>query len=47
LVKCGVPESQIEVSPFSTVLDNSEYFSHRKEKGKTGRMMALIGVRKL
>jgi polyphenol oxidase len=46
LVKCGVPESQIEVSPFSTVLDNKEYFSHRKEKGKTGRMMALIGIRK-
>jgi polyphenol oxidase len=46
LVKCGVPENQIEVSPYSTVLDYSEYFSHRKEKGKTGRMMALIGVRK-
>jgi polyphenol oxidase len=46
LVKCGVPENQIEVSPFSTVLNNNEYFSHRKEKGKTGRMMALIGIRK-
>ncbi len=46
LVKCGVPENQIEVSPYSTVLDNNEYFSHRKEKGKTGRMMALIGVKK-
>jgi polyphenol oxidase len=46
LVKCGVPENQIEVSPLSTVLDNNEYFSHRKEKGKTGRIMALIGIRK-
>ncbi len=46
LVKCGVPENQIEVSSFSTVLNNNEYFSHRKEKGETGRMMALIGVRK-
>lgn len=46
LMKCGVPENQIEISKFSTVLDNQDYFSHRKEKGKTGRMMALIGVRK-
>jgi polyphenol oxidase len=46
LMKCGVPENQIEISPYSTVLDNNNYFSHRKEKGKTGRMMALIGVRK-
>ena len=46
LIKCGVPENQIEVSTFSTVLDNDTYFSHRKEKGKTGRMVALIGVKK-
>jgi polyphenol oxidase len=46
LLKCGVPENQIEVSPYSTVLDNDAYFSHRKEKGKTGRMIALIGVKK-
>jgi polyphenol oxidase len=46
LIKCGIPESQIEVSPYSTVLNNQDYFSHRKEKGKTGRMMALIGVKK-
>jgi polyphenol oxidase len=46
LMKCGIPENQIEISSFSTVLDNHDYFSHRKEKGKTGRMMALIGVRK-
>ena len=46
LIKCGVPENQIEVSPFSTVLDNDAYFSHRKEKGKTGRMIAIIGVKK-
>ena len=46
LMKCGVPENQIEISSFSTVLDNKDYFSHRKEKGKIGRMMALIGVKK-
>lgn len=46
LIKCGVPENQIEISPYSTILNNDNYFSHRKEKGKTGRMMALIGVKK-
>lgn len=46
LLKCGVPENQIEVSPYSTVLNNDTYFSHRKEKGKTGRMITLIGVKK-
>ena len=46
LIKCGIPENQIEISSFSTVLDNKDYFSHRKEKGKTGRMIALIGLKK-
>ena len=41
----GVPETQVEVSPFSTVLHNADYFSHRLEKGMTGRMMAVIGIR--
>lgn len=41
----GIPESGIGISPFSTVLNNREYFSHRLEKGVTGRMMAVIGMR--
>jgi len=45
LLAFGVPENQIEISPFSTVLNNEDYFSHRKEKGATGRMMAVIGLR--
>jgi YfiH family protein len=44
LLEAGVPENQIEISPFSTVLDNHLYFSYRKEKGHTGRMMAVIGM---
>lgn len=40
----GIPEKQLEVSPFSTVLHNEDYFSHRKEGGVTGRMMAGIGI---
>ncbi len=40
----GVPEQQIELSPYSTVLHNADYFSHRLENGVTGRMMAVIGL---
>ena len=46
LLAFGVPEKQIEISPYSTVLDNRDYFSYRKENGKTGRMLAIIGMRK-
>ena len=44
LLAFGVPENQIEISPRSTVLHNEDYFSHRKEKGTTGRMLAVIGM---
>ena len=40
----GVAESHMETSPYSTVLNNDDYFSHRKEKGTTGRMLAVIGI---
>lgn len=39
----GMPEHQIGISPYSTVLNNQDYFSHRLEKGLTGRMVAVIG----
>lgn len=45
LYRFGVPAAQVEVSTRSTVLHNTDYFSHRKEKGTTGRMMAVIGMR--
>ena len=41
----GIPEGRIEISPRSTVLNNADYFSHRKEKGVTGRMLAVIGIK--
>jgi len=44
LQECGIPGHRIEISPCSTVLNNDDYFSHRKEKGATGRMMAVIGM---
>lgn len=44
LLAFGIPESQIEVSDYCTVEDNERFFSHRKEKGQTGRMLAGIGM---
>ena len=34
---------QIEIDPACTVGNNVDFFSHRIEKGMTGRMLALIG----
>lgn len=48
LTHFGIPASQIEVSPFSTVLNNDDYFSYRaavSRAGQTGRMLAVIGLR--
>jgi YfiH family protein len=42
LLAAGLQENQIEVSPHCTFVQNDQYFSHRKEKGKTGRMLAGI-----
>ncbi|WP_247235243.1 peptidoglycan editing factor PgeF [Telluribacter sp. SYSU D00476] len=40
----GIPEDQVEVSPYSTVLHNEDYFSYRLEKGQTGRLLAAIAI---
>ncbi len=40
-----VPDSGLEISGYSTVFHNADYFSHRLERGTTGRMVALIGLR--
>ena len=45
LMAAGVPLDQIEISEYCTYGNNDLFFSHRKEKGKTGRMMAVIGLR--
>ncbi|MFN0014344.1 MAG: peptidoglycan editing factor PgeF [Saprospiraceae bacterium] len=44
LLAGGLPAHHIETSPYSTVLHNKDYFSHRKESGVTGRMLAVIGL---
>jgi len=45
LADAGVPDSQIEVSDLCTACRTDLLFSYRREGAKTGRMMAVIGVR--
>ncbi|HYL92429.1 MAG TPA: polyphenol oxidase family protein, partial [Alphaproteobacteria bacterium] len=44
LLAAGVPEKQIMALAGCTSCDTRRFFSHRAEKGKTGRMMAVIGI---
>jgi YfiH family protein len=46
LLAAGIPESQIEVMKHCTSCDTKTLFSYRAERGKTGRMMAVAGIRK-
>lgn len=45
LVRAGVPENQITMLKHCTSCNRRRFFSHRAEKGITGRMMAVVGVR--
>ncbi|MEC9486389.1 MAG: peptidoglycan editing factor PgeF [Prosthecochloris sp.] len=47
LVDAGIPSIRISASPFCTFLDNRHFYSYRKEQGRTGRMLTLIGIRPL
>lgn len=38
--------SKIEVSPLCTFCEETLFFSHRRDKGVTGRMAGAIGIRK-
>lgn len=44
LIQAGLSAQNVEISAYSTVLHNADYFSYRYEKGLTGRMLATIGV---
>jgi YfiH family protein len=46
LLAAGVPAKSIEASPPCTNCHPDLLFSYRAEKGKTGRMMAVVGIRK-
>ncbi|MGD6803597.1 peptidoglycan editing factor PgeF [Rossellomorea vietnamensis] len=39
----GVPSENISISQICTVCEQEEFFSHRRDNGKTGRIMSFIG----
>ncbi|WP_102271535.1 peptidoglycan editing factor PgeF [Cytobacillus massiliigabonensis] len=43
LLHAGVLEENIQVSDFCTSCHEEHFFSHRRDKGSTGRMMSFIG----
>jgi YfiH family protein len=45
LIEAGVPEKQISVSDLCTACRTDLLFSYRREGAKTGRMMAVIGIK--
>jgi len=45
LLKAGMPAEQISVLAHCTSCETKKFFSHRAEKGVTGRMMAMVGIR--
>jgi polyphenol oxidase len=45
LIAAGVPARQITALNDCTACDTRHFFSHRAEKGRTGRMMAVIGIK--
>ena len=45
LIAAGVAAKNISVSPLCTSCHSDLLFSYRKEKGVTGRMMAVAGIR--
>lgn len=44
LLEAGIPEKQITALPECTACDPLTFFSHRAERGRTGRMMAVAGI---
>lgn len=46
IIKAGIMPTNIEISTLCTACHPEYFFSYRKEKGKTGRMMSWIGLKK-
>jgi YfiH family protein len=44
LKNAGISESRIECSSYCTGCRTDKFYSHRKENGKTGRMLGFIGL---
>lgn len=47
LAEAGLPGEHVEISPCCTASDTGQFFSHRAEQGRTGRMMGAIGLLRL
>ena len=45
LLNANISSEQIKITDYCTSCSNDLFFSHRKEKGNTGRMMSYIGIR--
>lgn len=45
LLKAGVKLENIELTNYCTSCDHQEFFSHRRDHGKTGRMLSFIGLK--
>ncbi|HEY2169943.1 MAG TPA: peptidoglycan editing factor PgeF [Candidatus Angelobacter sp.] len=45
LLAAGVPEANITALKDCTVCEPKKFFSHRRERGKTGRQMAIVGIK--
>lgn len=43
LLQCGVLRHNIEITNYCTFRDEEMFFSHRRDHGKTGRMLGFIG----
>jgi polyphenol oxidase len=43
LLKAGVPAENIQMTKLCSSCDHFEFFSHRRDQGKTGRMLSYIG----
>ncbi len=46
LQRAGVPPVNIRIAEFCTACRTDLFFSHRKERGQTGRMMSVVGIRR-
>ncbi|ALC91063.1 laccase [Bacillus sp. FJAT-18017] len=45
LLESGIPEKNITISNYCSSCDSGSFFSHRRDLGKTGRMVGFIGWR--
>ena len=43
LIKAGVPSENIQVTNLCTSCQSEHFYSHRRDQGKTGRMISFIG----